>query len=420
MHFFHYRAEELYCEDVSVSRISQEIGTPFYLYSYQTLERHFRVFDEAFTEVPHLICFAVKSNSNLAILRIFHREGAGFDIVSGGELYRVLKAGADPKKVVYAGVGKSPEEIRYALEVGILMFNVESFQELETIDLLAGQMGKQAPIALRVNPDIDPQTHPYISTGLRENKFGIDISRALDHYKMAKEKGNLDIIGIHTHIGSQITNAGPFVDTVRILGELIRELRSQGIEIRYIDLGGGLGITYKDEEPPSPQALAQALMPFIKPLDCTVILEPGRVLVGNAGVLITRVLYTKTGPEKNFVIVDAAMNDLIRPSLYGSYQHIQPVRLKGREMTPLKVDIVGPVCESADFLAKDRMLPPCQAGDLLAIMSAGAYGFSMASNYNSRPRVAEVLVRGDQYYIIRQRETYEDLVRGESIPGFLV
>jgi diaminopimelate decarboxylase len=419
MHYFHYLAGELYCEEIPISQLSQEVGTPFYLYSYKTLQRHYRAFDQAFQRVPHLICFAMKSNSNLAILRIFIKEGAGMDVVSGGELYRALKAGVDPKKIVYAGVGKSQAEIKYALEAGILMFNVESSQELEAIDAIAGQMRLMAPVALRVNPDVDPQTHPYISTGLKKNKFGIDISKALDHYILAREAKNLQIVGIHTHIGSQITETGPFVEAVKRLSYLLKDLQGAGIGIKYLDLGGGLGITYKDEEPPHPQTLAEALVPYIASLDCKIIFEPGRVIVGNAGVLITKVLYTKSTTEKNFVIVDAGMNDLIRPSLYGSYQHIQPVVLKDEQVSLNQVDVVGPICESGDFLGKDRILPSCQAGDLLAVMSAGAYGFSMSSNYNARPKVAEILVKDDQYYIIRQRETYEDLIRGETIPPFL-
>jgi len=419
MHFFHYRNGELYCEEISVLKIAQEVKTPFYLYSYKTLLRHYLAFDTAFQGIPHLICFAMKANSNLAILRIFIREGAGLDVVSGGELYRALKAGADPQKIVYAGVGKSKEEIRYALEAGILMFNVESGQELETIAELAGQMGIKAPIALRVNPDVDPQTHPYISTGLKKNKFGIDISKALDHYRLAKKAKNLQILGIHSHIGSQITETGPFVEAVKRLAYLLDELKREDIVVQYLDLGGGLGITYNDEEPPHPQKLAEALTPHMAQMHCTVIFEPGRVIVGNAGVLITQVLYTKSTTEKNFVIVDGGMNDLIRPSLYGSYQAIQHVMLKDKQATTHTVDVVGPICESGDFLARDRPLPSCSSGDLLAVMSAGAYGFSMASNYNSRPKVAEVLVKDGQYYIIRQRESYEDLIRGEAIPAFL-
>jgi len=417
MHHFVYRGGELYCEEVPVSGIAQDLGTPFYLYSYATLRQHFRAFDDAFGDVPHLTCFAMKSNSNLAILKLFALEGGGADIVSGGELYRALKAGIGPKKIVYSGVGKTVEEIEYALRSEILMFNVESTQEIALIDEVAGRVGKTASVAIRVNPDVDPETHPYISTGLKENKFGIDIARALEDYTMAAGSKHLRVAGVSCHIGSQLTRVSPFVDALQKLNELIRRLREAGISVEYLDLGGGLGITYDKEEPPHPKEYADALKKELDTRDLIVVLEPGRVLTGNAGILVSKVLYVKSTPKKNFIIVDAAMNDLIRPSLYGSYHGIEPVRISGKKA--IRADVVGPICESTDFLAKDRDTVAFEKGELMAVMSAGAYGFSMSSNYNSRPRVAEVMVRGDRYCVIRDRETYEDLVRGERIPDFL-
>jgi diaminopimelate decarboxylase len=417
MHDFQYRGDELFCEEVPVRGIAETVGTPFYLYSLNTLESHFRAFQNAFSKVDHLICFSAKANSNIAILRIFVRMGGGVDVVSGGELFRSMKASASPDKIVYSGVGKREEEIEYALELPILMFNIESTQELILIDRIAGRMGTKAPVALRVNPDVDPKTHPYISTGLKKNKFGINLQKSLDDYRLANTLPNVKVIGVSCHIGSQLTEVRPFVEAVQRIKELVLKLRAEGMNIQYMDIGGGLGITYNQEEPPHPRDYARALMKELKEIDCTLILEPGRVIVGNAGVLVTRVLYTKAGEEKNFIVVDAAMNDLIRPSLYGSYQRVQPVNRSDRpEWT---ADVVGPICESSDFLAKDRKLPKADQGDLLAVMSAGAYGFSMSSNYNSRPRVAEVLVTKDKFFVIRQREDYDDLIRGEIIPDFL-
>lgn len=417
MHYFEYRGDDLYCEDFPIADIAKEVGTPFYLYSLQTLERHFQAFDNAFSQVDHLVCYSAKANSNIAILRIFIRQGAGVDVVSGGEIFRALKAGAQPDRIVYSGVGKRADEIEYALELPILMFNVESSQELVTIDQIAGKMGTPARVSLRVNPDVDPRTHPYISTGLKKNKFGINIQKSVDEYILASTLPHVKVIGVSCHIGSQLTDVGPFVESVRRIKELVQRLHAEGIAIRYIDLGGGLGITYHQEEPPHPQEYARALLSELSGINCTLILEPGRVIVGNAGILVTKVLYTKETGEKNFIIVDAAMNDLIRPSLYGSYQRIQPV--KKRDRLEIVADVVGPICESADFLARDRKIPKVEAGELLAVMSAGAYGFSMSSNYNSRPRAAEVLVNKDCFYIIRQREDYEDLIKGELIPDFL-
>ena len=417
MHDFQYRGENLFCEEVSVSDIAASVGTPFYLYSRQTLENHFRAFDSAFAKTDHLICFSAKANSNLAVLRVFVRLGGGVDVVSAGEIYRAIQAGVKPEKIVYSGVGKRADEIEYALKQPILMFNIESSQELLVIDQIAGKLGTQAPVSLRVNPDVDPKTHPYISTGLKKNKFGINIQKSMDEYILASTLQNTNVIGVSCHIGSQLTEVGPFVEAVQRIKELVAKLRAIGIQIRYVDLGGGLGITYHQEEPPHPRDYAEALMKELPGLDCTLILEPGRVIVGNAGILVTKVLYTKEGGEKNFVIVDAAMNDLIRPSLYGSYQRIQPVYKEDRIETT--VDVVGPICESGDFLAKDRKIPRVEPGELLAVMSAGAYGFTMSSNYNSRPRAPEVMVDKDHFFVVRKREEYADLIQGESIPDFL-
>jgi len=417
MHFFEYKNHELYCEGIPISRIAEKVGTPFYLYSYKTLVRHFNVFNEAFKGIPHLVCYSMKANSNLALIRLFVNLGGGVDVVSGGELYRALRAGADPQKIVFSGVGKKEEEIEYALKAGILMFNVESSMELRTINEVAGRTNRKAPISIRVNPDIDARTHPYITTGMKQNKFGIDILRAPMAYRLAFELPHLKILGIDCHLGSQLVDVEPFVEALKKLKNLVDDLRRGGIEIRYLDLGGGLGITYNDEEPPHPYEYASNILEEIRRFDCTLILEPGRVIVGNAGILISKVLYTKENEEKRFLIVDAAMNDLVRPSYYGSFHQILPVREEDRE--EVVADVVGPVCESADFLAKGRKLPRPNPGELLAIMSAGAYGFSMATNYNSRPRVAEVLVRDDEIHVIRKREDYEDLIRGEEIPEFL-
>ena len=422
MNHFEYRDGELFAEQVPVKRIAREVGTPAYIYSLATLRRHYRVFDQAFAKVPHLVCFSVKSNSNLAVLRTFAKEGGGFDIVSGGELFRALKAGGDPRKIVFSGVGKKKEEIEYALNAGILMFNVESEQELTFIDQLSRGLGKRAPISLRVNPDVDPKTHPYISTGMKKSKFGIEITRSAELYKMALSLKNLEVIGVDCHIGSQLTSVGPFVDALSRVREyldrvLVGYLRKEGANIRYLDLGGGLGIQYKDEEPPRPEEYAAALIQGLEGLDVTLILEPGRVIVGNAGILVTEVLYLKETEEKKFVVVDGGMNDLIRPALYGSYQAIRPVLDK--KAGTIVADVVGPICESGDFFAKDREVPRPEPGDLLAVMSAGAYGFTMASNYISHPRPPEVLVDGDKFYVVRQRETLDDLIRGETIPPAL-
>lgn len=419
MEDFQYREGELYCEDVPVSRIIKEYGTPCYIYSHASLLRQYRAYDSAFSGIPHIIAFAMKANSNLAILRLMAKEGSGVDIVSGGELFRALRAGVPPQKIVFAGVGKNPDEIRDALKTDILMFNVESSAELQAINDVAASMGVRARVALRINPDIDPKTHPYISTGLKKSKFGIAADRALEEFKLATSLKHIEVVGVHKHIGSQLTEVTPFVEALKKILGLVQQVKAHGTDIRYINIGGGLGITYSDEKPPKPQDLAAAIAPLVQHLNCTLIMEPGRNIVGNAGSLITRILYTKQGEAKRFVIVDAAMNDLIRPSLYGAYHEIRPVQQRFVQAATHMVDVVGPVCESGDFLAKDRTLPEVPPGEFLAVMSAGAYGFVMSSNYNSRPRVPEVLVQGGQFHVIRSRERYEDLVRGEDIPAFL-
>ena len=419
MHDFQYRNGELYCEDVPLSRIAKEVGTPCYVYSHHTLVRHFRVYDGAFKNIPHIVAFAMKANSNLAVLRLMAKEGSGVDIVSGGELFRAMKAGVPASKIVFAGVGKKPEEIREALKADILMFNVESSAELQAINEVATSMGVKARVALRINPDIDPKTHPYISTGLKKSKFGIAADRAIEEFKNAAAFSSIKVVGLHAHIGSQLTQVTPFVESLKKVLTMVQTLAEQGIPLRYVNIGGGLGITYSDETPPEPKDLAEAISPLVRDLKCVLIMEPGRVIVGNAGVMLTKVLYAKDGEAKRFLIVDAAMNDLIRPSLYDAYHDIRPVYEKVTHGEKKTVDVVGPVCESGDFLAKDRVMPAMGAGELMAVMSAGAYGFVMSSHYNSRPRVPEVLVHEGQYHVIRSRESYDDLIRGEEVPEFL-
>jgi len=417
MHFFKYRAGELFAEDVPVKKLAEKYGTPLYIYSYRTLFRHFKAYDDAFNAYPHIICFAVKANPNPAVIRLFAKNGGGADIVSGGELFVALKAGVPAKKVVYAGVGKTEDEIRFALKSKILMFNVESERELREIDRVAGKMKTKAPVALRINPDIDPETHPYIATGLKKHKFGIPIEEALEYYRLASTLRNITLVGVHKHIGSQITKISPFVDALKRVLILIDDLNEQGIRIQYLDIGGGLGIPYRDEDPPVPKDLAKNLIPLLKGRGLTLIMEPGRSIVGNAGILVTKVLYLKTGEKKEFVIVDAGMNDLIRPSFYDAYHHILPVAKKRRK--PVLCDVVGPICETGDFLARGRELQKVEQGEYLAVMSAGAYGFSMSSNYNSRPKAAEVMVNGREHALIRVRETYDDLTSGNRVPVFL-
>lgn len=417
MHHFVYKNNDLYCEDVAVSCIADQIGTPFYLYSYSTIKRHFRVFDDSFNKLDHLTCFSVKSNTNLAILRLFALEGGGADIVSGGELFRAIRAGIPHDKIVFSGVGKTAKDMEMALKSDIFMFNIESDQELQILNRIAENISRKATIAIRINPDVQPETHPYIVTGLSENKFGIQIKDSLNTYALAKDLKNINVKGISCHIGSQLTEIDPFIKTLIKLKELLNELKKMGINIEFLNLGGGLGITYNDEKPPHPIEYARALKEAIGENKFTLILEPGRVIIGNAGILITRVLYTKSTTHKRFIIVDAGMNDLIRPTLYDSFHAVQPVKMTHSEM--FETDLVGPICETGDFLAKDRKMPEFKPGDLVAIMSAGAYGFSMASNYNSRPRPAEIMVKGKVFSIIRARETYDDLISGEAIPEFL-
>ncbi|PMP68944.1 MAG: diaminopimelate decarboxylase [Thermodesulfobacterium geofontis] len=415
MHYFGYKSGELYCEEVPVKKILEDVGTPVYIYSAKTIRRHYKIFEESFSEVEHLICYSIKANSNIAIISLLRQLGSGADVVSAGELKRALKAGIPPKKIVFSGVGKSPEEIELALSVDILMFNVESIEELEVLGEVAKKIGKKAPFALRINPDVDPKTHPYISTGLKKSKFGIPEELAIDAYKRAKKNSYLQPIGIDAHIGSQITELTPFIEALNRLKKIWEELVKLGFELKYLDIGGGLGIVYDDEEPPLPEEYANAIIQGGKDLKATIILEPGRVIVGNAGILVTKVLYTKENILRKFVVVDAGMNDLIRPAFYQAYHKIIPIEDKYSDYEV--VDVVGPICETSDFFAKERKLPKVQRGDFLAIMSAGAYGFVMSSNYNSRPRPPEVLVDGDTYYVIRRRETIEDLLALESIPA---
>ena len=421
MHHFQTREGTLYCEDVALETIEREVGTPCYVYSRATIERHFRVFDAALAGHPHLICYSVKASSNLAILKLLAGCGAGMDVVSGGELYRALRAGVDPKRIIFGGVGKREDEIEAGLRAGILLLNVESHQELDLCDRVAARLGVCAPVSIRVNPDVDAETHPYISTGLRKNKFGVPAARAREEYRHAASLSHLAVRGIDCHIGSQLTRLDPLRDAIGRVAELARELREGGAPLEFLDVGGGLGIPYREEDSvPSPadygRMLDLALAPF-SGLGLTVLCEPGRVIVGNAGVLLMRVLNLKEGEEKAFVVVDTAMNDLLRPALYGSHHEIRHVRQADRP--PLVADVVGPICESSDYFARDRAIGRPAPGDLLVAMSAGAYGFSMSSTYNTRPRAAEVLCDGGRFAVIRRRETLEDLVRAESIPAWL-
>ncbi len=414
---FSYKNGEFYAEDVSVNQIAEEVGTPCYVYSYEFIEDTYNDYKNAFEQIEPIICFSAKANSNLSVLKAFSSLGSGFDIVSVGELKRALKIGADPKKIVFSGVGKTREEIVAAIEAEILFFNVESVDELEFINEIAISLGKKAPISLRVNPDINPKTHPYISTGFKKSKFGIEINNAFEVYKDSVNKEGLEIIGIDAHIGSQIFEITPFIDSLRKLIDLADRLVNEGINIQYIDIGGGLGIKYENEEQPLSKAqFASAIIKELEGKPYKIVLEPGRSLIGNGGVLLTTVLYNKTGSEKKFIIIDAAMNDLIRPAFYNSYHEIVTAKenLESKDI----FDIVGPICESGDFLAKDREFPAVKKDDVLVVKSAGAYGFVMSCNYNSRPRSAEVLVKGDKYHIIKQRESFDDLIKGEEIIDF--
>ena len=412
MDYFVYRDNHLFAEDVAVAEIAAQHHTPVYIYSRATLERHWRAFDDALGSHPHLICYAVKANSNIGVLSVLAKLGSGFDIVSGGELARVIEAGGDMSKVVFSGVGKTPEEIEFALQQGIHCFNVESEPELERINAVAGKLGKKAPISLRINPDVDAKTHPYISTGLKANKFGIARERAVEVYSLAASLEHLNVVGMDCHIGSQLTETGPFVDALDRLLELVDELSAKGIEISHLDVGGGLGVTYKDETPPHPKEYARAIAAKMAGREhLTLIMEPGRAIAANAGIMLTKVEFVKEGEEKSFAIVDAAMNDLIRPSLYSAWMSIIPVD-ENPAHKPHVYDVVGPICETGDFIGKDRELA-IAPGDLLAVRSAGAYGFVMASNYNTRCRPAELLVDKSDVHVVRERENLKDLWKGE-------
>ena len=413
---FYHGEGDLRCEDVPLSEIAENVGTPTYVYSHGTLERAYGELDEAFSGLDHLVCYAVKANGNLAVLRTLASFGAGADIVSGGELYRAMRAGFDPKKVVFAGVGKTEDELMAGLGERILLFNVESPSELEHLERLATRHGKRARVSLRINPDVDPGTHAHVATGQGSSKFGISVDEALALAERMREYRSVDLIGVHQHIGSQITKLTPYAEAVEKSAALVGELKRRGFDIKYFNIGGGLGIRYKDEEVPTPRELVDSLRAALEAADAKILCEMGRYIAGNAGVLLTRVIYRKKSGYKNFLVADAGMNDLLRPSLYEAHHEIRPVK-EGVAMVP--ADLVGPVCESGDYLAKDRDLPDAAEGDLLALMGAGAYGFSMASNYNSRPRPAEVLVRGDRWSVVRERESYADLIKGELIPAFL-
>ena len=413
MDHFNYKDNALYCEDVAISSLAETYGTPLYVYSRATLERHWHAFDQALAGRDHLVCYAVKANSNLAVLNVLARLGSGFDIVSGGELQRVLAAGGEPDKIVFSGVGKLPQEIEMALDCGIHCFNVESEQELVLLNQIAEHKKQVARVSFRVNPDVDAKTHPYISTGLKENKFGINFNDAERVYQRASEMAHLDVIGIDCHIGSQLTELSPYIDALERLLYLIQQLQVKGIHIQHLDLGGGLGIRYKDETPPLPKEWSEALKNQLDGFEGRILIEPGRAIAGNAGLLVSQVNYIKHSQDKNFAVIDAAMNDMLRPSLYSAWLEI--IRVEGNSDQPSKLyDIVGAICESSDFLGKDREMQIAQH-DLLAIRSAGAYGFSMASNYNSRNRAAEVMVDGDKHYCVREREVFDDLIRGESV-----
>jgi diaminopimelate decarboxylase len=413
MDYFNYRENELFAEDIAVQDIVKKYGSPCYIYSRATLERHWHAFDKAFQDHSHLICYAVKANSNIGLLNLLARLGSGFDIVSIGELERVIAAGGDPKKVVFSGIGKREDEILAALKIGIRCFNIEVRDELDRINHLAKLLGVIAPVSFRVNPNVDAKTHPYISTGLKENKFGIDIDQALTEYRRAATMPNINIIGIDCHIGSQLTETGPFLDALDKLLELVSALKADNINLHHLDLGGGLGIRYNTETPPKPADYIELILERLGATDFEILLEPGRAIVGNAGILVTQIEYLKPTPHKNFAIVDAAMNDLMRPSLYSAWQEIIPI-VKNSNAPEKLWDIVGPVCETGDFLGKERMLKLAQ-GDLLAIRSSGAYGFSMSSNYNSRPRVPELMVDGNQVHLIRDRESLVDLWSSEHL-----
>ena len=407
----------MYCESVRVQDIAKEVGTPFYLYSYRTLIEHYRKIREAFADLKPLICFSMKSNSNLSVCRALVKAGAGLDIVSGGELFKAMKIKADPKRIVYASAGKTAMEIDRAIKAGILLFNVESIPELVVIEKVCARSKRRAKIAVRVNPEVDAHTHHYITTGTEQNKFGIRMDTVTRIFREKSRFPHLDIIGLHIHIGSQITESAPFVKAIRKISSLIKTLHGNGHRIDYLNIGGGLGIIYHRERPQTAKQFAGAITPLLKKLKLKLILEPGRFISGNSGILVTRVLYVKKSRLKNFIIVDGAMNDLLRPALYGAYHEILPLAHRPSLIGRKKFDVVGPICESGDFLAKDRKMAQVEEGEHLAVMGAGAYGFTMSSNYNARPRCAEVMVINGRYYLIRSREAYQDLIRGEKIPS---
>ena len=417
MHHFNFKEKHLHCEDVPIKGIAEKIGTPVYIYSSATINRHLELFEKAFQYYPHLFCYSVKANSNLSILAIMAKRGWGVDIVSGGELFRALKAGIDPKKIVYAGVGKTSKELKEAIDAGILLINVESREELESIAQIGKEKKKEVHIALRINPEIEPGTHHHIATGKKGTKFGLSFDQAKEILLKRGDCNNIKINGLHMHIGSQITSLKPYEEAVQKMVDFIEELKKDDISIQWLNIGGGMGIIYKEETPPIPEQFAQAILPLVEKTGCKLIIEPGRFIVGNSGVLVTKVLYTKSREDKNFIIVDAGMNSLIRVALYEAHHEILPE--EQREGT-IVADVVGPICESGDFFAKNRELPPFKQDDYLIIMTAGAYSFSMASNYNSHTRPAEVLVDNAKCYLIRRRESYLDLIQGESVPPRLV
>lgn len=417
MHDFKFKNDELFCENVKVSRVAAEVGTPFYLYSYNTIADHFTKIQKAFAPLDPVICYAMKANGNLAIIKALIKLGAGIDIVSGGELKKALLAGADPKKIVFASVGKTEDEITLAIDSGILLFNVESRPELDEINRIAKKLGRKVQAALRINPDVPSATHEYVATGSLKKKFGIDLRTTRAIFQDRGKYSHININGVHMHIGSQITSGAPFVNAIKKVVAFIEDLRAEGIAIEYLDIGGGLGIIYKDEKPQTAAEYAEKVVPILKKTGLKIIMEPGRFIVGNAGIFVTKVLYVKDNGIKKFVIVDGGMNDLIRPTLYDAYHEIVPLKKSGGGKT--KVDVVGPICESGDFFAHDRLLPKVGPGDLMALMSAGAYGYVMASNYNVRGRVPEVMVKGGHFEVVRQREEFKDLMRGEKVPAFL-
>lgn len=418
MDYFDYKKDELYCEGVALKDIAKKVGTPFYCYSYKTLTEHFMKLKKAFAPIKPLICFSMKSNSNHAVIRSLVKKGAGLDVVSGGEVYRGLKAGCKPNKMVYAGVGKTEKELTDAVKEGILLFNVESVQELEMISKVSQKLGKKTQVSIRVNPDVDAQTHAYITTAKKENKFGINLPLAEELIQKAFLFPNVKIAGIHVHIGSQITKSEPFVKAVKKVLRFMKKMEKKGIKFKYLNLGGGLGIIYKDEKPQTAEAFAKKIIPLVKDSGYKIIFEPGRFIAGNAGVFVTKITYVKRALSKNFYIVDGGMNDLVRPSLYQSFHDIKPLSVK-KDAGKEEYDVVGPICESGDFLAKNRELQDMEAGDMMAFCSAGAYGFTMSSNYNSRPRVAEVMVKGKEFGVVRKRETYASLMSGEKLPKFI-